>query len=175
MLTYHMTKLYLNIKSITSFNFWNSSLLTISQICYMFIPWAYISYISSWTLSICRAEFLSLHFCMCTNPSLVKLLSRVWLFATLWTVAHQAPPSIECSRQEYWSGLPFPSPGDLPNPGIEPGSPALWADTSLSEPPGNPSLGMPNFSSSFHLFVSTKNCSESKFFFLTHDSTIVYH
>ena len=60
---------------------------------------------------------------------LVKSLSRVRLFVTTWTVAHQAPPSMEFSRQEYWSGLPFPSPGDLPNPGIEPGSPALWADT----------------------------------------------
>ena len=57
---------------------------------------------------------------------------------TPWTVAHQAPPSMEFSRQEYWSGLPFPSPGDLPNPGIEPRSPALWADTLPSEPPGNP-------------------------------------
>ena len=58
----------------------------------------------------------------------VKWLSRVRLFATLWTVACQAPLSMGFSRQEYWSGLPFPSPGDLPDPGIEPGSPALWAD-----------------------------------------------
>ena len=55
----------------------------------------------------------------------LKSLSRVWLFATPWTVAYQAPPSMEFSRQEYWSGLPFPSSGDLPNLGIEPGSPAL--------------------------------------------------
>ena len=55
----------------------------------------------------------------------VKLLSRVRLFVTPWTVAYQAPPSIEFSRQVYWSGLPFPSPGDLPDPGIEPWSPAL--------------------------------------------------
>ena len=55
----------------------------------------------------------------------VKLLSYVWLFATPWTVAHQAPPSMGFSRQEYWSGLPFASPGDLPNPGIDPTSPAL--------------------------------------------------
>ena len=67
----------------------------------------------------------------------VKLLSHVQLFATPWTVAHQAPPSIEFSRQEHWSGLPFPSPGDLPNPGIEPGSPTLQADALQSEPPGN--------------------------------------
>ena len=55
----------------------------------------------------------------------LKSLSRVSLFATLWTVAHQAPASMEFSRPEYWSGLPFPSPGDLPDPGIEPGYPAL--------------------------------------------------
>ena len=55
----------------------------------------------------------------------VKLLSRVQIFATPWTVAYQAPPSMGFSRQEYWSGLPFPSPGDLPDLGIEPGSPAL--------------------------------------------------
>ena len=55
----------------------------------------------------------------------VKLLSHVQLFATPWIVAYQAPPSMGFFRQEYWSGLPFPSPGDLPNPGIKPGSPAL--------------------------------------------------
>ena len=55
----------------------------------------------------------------------VKSLSRVRLFAIPWTIAYQIPPSVGFSRQEYWSGLPFPSPGDLPNPGIEPGSPAL--------------------------------------------------
>ena len=68
----------------------------------------------------------------------VKSLSRVWLFATPWTVAHQAPPSMEFSRQEYWSELPFPSPGDLPDPGIEPESLTLQADTLPSEPLGNP-------------------------------------
>ena len=66
----------------------------------------------------------------------VKLLSRVRLFATPRTVAYQAPPSMGFSRQEYWSGLPFPSPGDLPDPVIELGSPALQADALLSEPPG---------------------------------------
>ena len=68
----------------------------------------------------------------------VKSLSCVQLFGTPWTIAHQAPPSMEFSRQEYWSELPFPSPGDLPDPGIEPGSPALQADALLSEPPGKP-------------------------------------
>ena len=67
----------------------------------------------------------------------VKSLSCVRLFVTPWTVAHQAPPSMEFSRQEYWSGLPFPSPRDLPNPEIQPGSPALRADALPSEPPGN--------------------------------------
>ena len=58
---------------------------------------------------------------------------------TLWTAAHQAPQSMGFSRQEYWSGLPFPSPGDLPDPGIKPGSPTLEADALTSEPPGKPS------------------------------------
>ena len=65
----------------------------------------------------------------------VKFLSHVRLFATPWTVAHQAPPSMEFSRQEYWGELPFPSPGYLPNPGIEPGTPALQTDTLPSESP----------------------------------------
>ena len=55
-------------------------------------------------------------------------------------VGYQAPPSMGFSRQECWSGLPFPSPGDLPDPGIEPGSPALEADALTSEPPGKPCL-----------------------------------
>ena len=66
----------------------------------------------------------------------MKSLCRVQLFMTSWTVAYQAPPSMGFSSQEYWSGLPFPSPGDLPDPGIEPGSPALQADALPSEPPG---------------------------------------
>ena len=70
----------------------------------------------------------------------VQSLSRVRLFATPWTVAHQTPPSMESPRQEYWSGLPLPFPGDLPNLGIEHGSPTLWADALLSEPPGSPNL-----------------------------------
>ena len=57
-----------------------------------------------------------------------------------WTVAYQAPQTMESSRQEYWSGLPFPSPGDLPDPGIEPRSPMLQADALPSEPPGKPIL-----------------------------------
>ena len=68
----------------------------------------------------------------------VKSLSSVQLFATPWTVAYQASPSMGFSRQEFWSGLPFPSPGDLPNPGIELRSPSLQVDSLPSVPPGKP-------------------------------------
>ena len=60
------------------------------------------------------------------------------IIMTPWIVAHQAPPSMGFSRQEYWTGLPFPSPGDLPSPGIEPRSPTLQADALLPEPQGEP-------------------------------------
>ena len=72
------------------------------------------------------------------KSSELKSLSRVRLFVTPWTVAYQAPPSMGFSRQEYWSGLPFPSAGDLPDPGIEPRSLAFQADALTSEPPGQP-------------------------------------
>ena len=74
------------------------------------------------------------------KPSLLLLLlsrfSRIRLFATLWTVARRAPLSMGFSRQEYWSGLPCSSPEDVYDPGIEPRSPALQADSLPSEPPG---------------------------------------
>ena len=92
-----------------------------------------------------------------THRSLVgpvcMLVSHVRLFATPWTVACQAPLSMGFSRQEYWSGFPFPSPGDLPNPGIEPGSTTLQADTFLPEPPGKPPL-VTNSSTSFSLTLN---------------------
>ena len=66
----------------------------------------------------------------------VKSLSRIRLFAIPWTIVYQASLSMGFSRQEYWSGLPFPSPGDFPDPGIKPRSPALQADALPSEPPG---------------------------------------
>ena len=68
----------------------------------------------------------------------MKSLSRVQLLATPWTAAHQAPPSMGFSRQQYWSGLPFPSTGDLPDPGLKPRSPTLQVDSLPSEPPGKP-------------------------------------
>ena len=70
-------------------------------------------------------------------------LSRVQLFVTPWTVAHQAPLSMEFSRQEHWSGLIFPSPGDLPDPGMKPSSPmclALAGSFFTNKPPGKPNL-----------------------------------
>ena len=76
--------------------------------------------------------------CLCCAQS----LSRLWLFATPWTVAFQAPLFIGFSRQEYWSGLPCSPPVDLPNSGIEPRSPALQADSLLSEPPGKPTISV---------------------------------
>ena len=75
---------------------------------------------------------------MCVCVCVCESLSRVQPFATAWAVAHQAPLSMGFSRQEYWSGLSFPSPGDLPDPGTEPGSLALQADSLPSEPPGKP-------------------------------------
>ena len=97
-------------------------------------PWT-AAYQASPSMGFSRQEY------WCGLPLielLVKLISRVRLFSTLWTVAHQAPPSMGFSRQEYWGGLLFPSPGYLPDPGIEPRSPALQADALTSEPPGKP-------------------------------------
>ena len=71
----------------------------------------------------------------------MKSLSHVGLFETPWTVAHKAPPFMGFSRQEYWSGLPFPSPGDLLDPGTKPGSPAFRTDALPSKPAGEP-IGM---------------------------------
>ena len=73
----------------------------------------------------------------------VKSLSCVRLFSTPWTLAYQSPLSMEFSRQEYWSGLPFPSPGDLPDSGIEPRSPALQADALPSESPDSLTFHFP--------------------------------
>ena len=69
---------------------------------------------------------------------MLSCFSRVQLFVILWIGDHQAPLPMEFSRQEYWSGLPCPPPGDLPNPGMEPRYPALQADSLSSEPPGKP-------------------------------------
>ena len=83
----------------------------------------------------------SLCACLVAKWKKVKFLGHVWHFVTSWTVACQAPPSMGFSRHKYWSGLPFPSPGDLPDPGIEPRSPTLQAYSLPSEQPGNLPIG----------------------------------
>ena len=88
---------------------------------------------------------------------MLSRFSHVQLFATLWTVAHQAPLSMGFSRQEYWSGLPFPPPGDPPDPGIEPTPPALQVDSLLLSHQGSPipSVNLPQRSFS----LPTRNSS----------------
>ena len=88
-------------------------------------------------------------------------------FVTPWTVACQAPLSIGFSKQEYWIGLPFPSPGDLPDPGIEPGSPALQVDALPYEPPRKPfhGKGIINFRSNscpFLLLIGSKTANQNQ-------------
>ena len=82
---------------------------------------------------------MCVYVCVCAH-SCVHVLICLRLFATPWIVAHQAPLSMEFSRQEYWSELPFPTLGDLPDPGIKPGSlatPVLAGQFFITEPPGN--------------------------------------
>ena len=97
----------------------------------------------------------------------VKLLGHVWLFATPWTVAYQASPSMGFSRQESWSGVPLPSPGDLPNPGIEPGSPTLKADAlRLSHQEIWLLVGGSNSSPIFYFFRSIFNHTLIRHFYV---------
>ena len=86
-----------------------------------------------------HSNMLQLHSWI-SNTCLYFSLRFVWLFVTPWAVARQASLSMGFSRQEYWRGLPFPSPGDLTHPGIEPGSPTLQADSLPSEPPEKPEV-----------------------------------
>ena len=99
-----------------------------------------------------------------SSPVLCWLLSCVQLFAIQWAVAHQSPLSMGFSRQEYWSGLPFPSPGDLPDPGIEPVSPALQGNSLLSEPLIAPFATILPFHSGllFHFFFSSLDFRTSR-------------
>ena len=79
-----------------------------------------------------------LNMCLCAIQMVCHSVSCVLLFATPRTIAGQAPLSMGFPRQEYWSGLPFPSPGDLPHSGIQPRSPAMQADSLSTESPGKP-------------------------------------
>ena len=97
----------------------------------------YVS-ISFSRLSSSRPESVTFHTSQCLVQNLLLTRCHVWLSLPLWTVARQTPLSMGFSRQEYWSGLPFPSPGDLPNPETEPASPALAGDFFTTEPLGSP-------------------------------------
>ena len=100
-------------------------------------------------VSYCSYYLLTIFIAKC-------ILSRVWPFAAPWTEVHQAPLSMVFPREEYWSGLPFPPPGDLPKPGIKPTSPALAGRFFTTEPPGKPLIAKYKDSNagSFLLFVS---------------------
>ena len=140
----------------------NHSVLTIYQNCSLYnmhidvlYTWAHLIFTANiWGGYYCCSSFTDEKICAQTDQSTgqlvsgrkwkkvkVKSLSCVRLFATPWTAAYQAPLSMGFSRQEYRSGLPFPCPGGLPYPGIEPRSPALEADALTSEPPGKPLQG----------------------------------
>ena len=88
--------------------------------------------------------------------SLLRCFSRVWLFAPLWTATCQVSQSMGFSRQEYWSGLPFPSPGHLPAPRIEPRSFALLADSLPSKPIGKPTKGNEGSGKGFSCFLQER-------------------
>ena len=96
-----------------------------------------------WWLQPWNKKMLALGKKAMTNLCLLSCFSCVQLFANLWTVAHQAPFSMGFSRQEYWSGLPFPSPGDLPHPGTEPMSLVLASGFFTAEPPEKAKYSVP--------------------------------
>ena len=114
---------------------------------------------------------LGVYFSMKSLICCAYLLIRVWFSATPWTVAHQVPLSRGFSRQEYWSGLTYTPPGDLPNPGIEPRSPPLQADSLPSEPPGKPkNTGVGTLSLLKGIFLTQKSNQG-----LLHCRWILYH
>ena len=121
-----------------SLNLWTagksccSILLTLGRFlkCFFLIKWRFYRSVLFWGYNKLKVlnqylahnnKYLHYYLCVC----MLSCFSHIRLLATLWTVAHQALLSMEFSRQEYWSGLPFPSPGDLPKPEIEPRSPSL--------------------------------------------------
>ena len=118
--------------------------------------WTYVSYMYNW--------ITLLYVCVCVCVS-VCLLSHIQLFVTQWTVARQAPLSMEFSRQEYWSGLLFSPPGDLPNPGIKPTSlvsPTLAGGFFTTEPPRKPTIYVKLNHFSVYLKV-TQSCKSIMF------------
>ena len=119
-----------------------STILALGNMLHFLFSWVFLSGSIFWQLFFFILKIimwlLLLHVHNVMFIIIVKSLSRVWLFATPRTVAHQAPRSMGLSRHEYWGGLPFPSPGDLPNLRIESWPPALWTDALPSELPGKP-------------------------------------
>ena len=97
--------------------------------------------------------------CWITIVYMLSCFSHVWLFVTPWTIAHQAPLFMGFSRQDYWSGLPFPPPGDLPSPGIKPESlvsPAFAGGFFTTAPPGNPNQNIPGLKNLWHFSLPTE-------------------
>ena len=86
----------------------------------------------NWYIYMCMCVYIYIYIYIYIHACVCESSSHVWLSATPWTVACQAPLSMEFSRQEYWSGLPFPSPGDLPDPGIKPASPCIPMPSALA-------------------------------------------
>ena len=117
-------------------------------------------FLGSFALTI-YTDTRHLYQCKLSEYTTVFVAQYVRLFATPWTGAHQTPLSMGFSRQEYWSGLPFPPPGDLPNLGIKPRSLALQADSFPSEPPGNSAkwdLKKKGGHESVGIFLSSRMC-----------------
>ena len=110
-----------------------------SQWCESVLPPRLAMHTTSLTETL-MYTFLAVLFLLTCNAAGMSawVLSGIWLFVAPWTVARQAPLSMGFSRKEYWSGLPWPPPGDLPGPGIEPGSPAWAGRFFTAEPAGKP-------------------------------------
>ena len=105
---------------------------------FFFYEWLVSNYKYLWELNYLNWQLVQWTKILWKPYHMFISLSCVWVFATPWTAAHQGSLSMGFSRQEYWSGLPFPSPGDPPNPRMEPGSPVLQVDSLPPEPPGKP-------------------------------------
>ena len=127
----------------------------VSIVWYLIVVLIWISLITNEHLFMCSLSICISPWEKCLLKSLVCVLvaQSCPTLCDPGTVAYQAPLSMGFPRQEYWSGLLFPSPGDLPYPGIEPGSPALQADSLPSEPPGKPLKSFAIFKLNIHLFI----------------------
>ena len=126
--------------------------MCLSAICKSLQKYLFMSYSVGLSVFCCRVVWVLCTFWMLTPYYIVCMLSCVWLFVTPWTTTHQAPVSMEFSRQEYWTGLPFSIPEDLPNPGIKPTSPKSPASGGgffTTVPPGKSPLLCTSFTNIF--------------------------